>query len=56
MGMEELRGRYTKGAMREGDVVGAHAQNSAGARRAAAGGENKFPGFLVRGELEQFTL
>lgn len=37
-------------------MAGAHAQSSAGAKRAAARGENKSPGFLVRGELEQFTV
>jgi hypothetical protein len=43
-------------AMWEGGVAGAHAQSSAGTgREREAGGENKSPIFLVRGELEQFT-
>lgn len=46
---------YNRGNVKD-SVAGAHTQISAGPRREAAGGENKSPGFLVRGELEQFTL
>lgn len=54
-GWQELRGMYTIEGIRELGVVGAHMHSSAGARREEAGGENRFPIFLVRRKIEQLT-
>ena len=52
---QELRGMCTIEGIRELSVVGAHVHSSAGARRDEAGGDNRFPIFLVRRKIEQLT-
>lgn len=46
---------YSVEGIRELGMVSAHVHSSAGARREEAGGENRFPIFLVRRKMEQLT-